>query len=268
MDSLLHPFDQEITVDSPADLFLRHRLQVVENLWASVLKQECGQELVDLLGQLRHLCSPEGQATKDQAAEVVRLIEQLDLNEAIRAARAFALYFQLINLVEQHYEQREQLTRSSRQTAPPQLIPPPAQPSGQVAQAEELNSSGPGADLLEKSWQAKHNLEQEDKSTFQTLFPYLRQQNVPPQQIQRLIDQLDIRLVFTAHPTEIVRHTIRDKQRRMAKILQQIDHLEENTGPIDPADSWEMDVLREQLTEEIRLWWRTDELHQFKPTVS
>ena len=266
MDSLLHPFDREITVESPADLFLRHRLQVVEDLWALVLQQECGQELVDLLGQLRHLCSPEGQATKDQASEVVRLIEQLDLNEAIRAARAFALYFQLINLVEQHYEQREQLTRSSRQLAP-QLTSPPVQPSSPASEAEKLNSSGPGADLLEKSWQAKNNLEQEDKSTFQTLFPYLRHQNVPPQQIQRLIDQLDIRLVFTAHPTEIVRHTIRDKQRRMAKVLQQLDRLEENTGPIDPVDSWEMEALREQLTEEIRLWWRTDELHQFKPSV-
>ncbi len=266
MDSLLHPFDQEVTVESPADLFLRHRLQVVEDLWALVLQQECGQELVDLLGQLRHLCSPEGQATKDQASEVVRLIEQLDLNEAIRAARAFALYFQLINLVEQHYEQREQLTRSSRQLAP-QLTSSPPQPSSPTSEAEKLNSSGPGADLLEKSWQAKNNLEQEDKSTFQTLFPYLRHQNVPPQQIQRLIDQLDIRLVFTAHPTEIVRHTIRDKQRRMAKVLQQLDRLEENTGPIDPVDSWEMEALREQLTEEIRLWWRTDELHQFKPSV-
>merc|ERR1712216_974019 len=27
------------------------------------------------------------------------------------------------------------------------------------------------------------------------------------------------------------------------------------------------DDLRQQLEEEIRLWWRTDELHQFKPTV-
>ena len=31
--------------------------------------------------------------------------------------------------------------------------------------------------------------------------------------------------------------------------------------------SWEAETFEEQLTEEIRLWWRTDELHQFKPTV-
>ncbi len=88
--------------------------------------------------------------------------------------------------------------------------------------------------------------------------------NVPPQQIQRLIEQLDVQLVFTAHPTEIVRPTIRDKQRRMAKLLlQQLDQVEEDSK----EDSWETEALREQLIEEIRLWWRTDELHQFKPSV-
>ena len=30
---------------------------------------------------------------------------------------------------------------------------------------------------------------------------------------------MDIRLVFTAHPTEIVRHTIRHKQTRVANLL-------------------------------------------------
>ncbi|MDB9483393.1 phosphoenolpyruvate carboxylase, partial [Dolichospermum circinale CS-537/05] len=46
-------------IDSPvlhSELFLRHRLQVVEELWETVLRQECGQEMVDLLRQLRNLC--------------------------------------------------------------------------------------------------------------------------------------------------------------------------------------------------------------------
>ena len=64
-----------------SELFLRHRLQVVEELWESVLRQECGQEMVDLLRQLRDLCSPEGQATNDLAASAVELIEQLNINE-------------------------------------------------------------------------------------------------------------------------------------------------------------------------------------------
>lgn len=267
MSSLLHSSDQALTVTSPLDLFLRHRLQVVEDLWESVLRQECGQALVDLLKQLRALCSPEGQATNDQASEVVRLIEQLDLNEAIRAARAFALYFQLINIVEQHYEQRQQLIRSLSHRIPTPKLSAPSLPlcTDLELQSEPLKGTV-AADLLEKSWQAK-DTEKQNKDTLQALFPYLHELNVPPQQIQRLIDQLDIQLVFTAHPTEIVRPTIRDKQRRMAKILQQLDQVEEGLGNINRASSWEAATLSEQLTEEIRLWWRTDELHQFKPTV-
>ncbi len=268
MSQLLHPSDQALTANSPYDLFLRHRLQVVEELWESVLRQECGQELVALVGQLRALCFPEKQATNDQVSAVVMLISQLELNEAIRAARSFALYFQLINIVEQHYEQREQLARSLSHSKPAKNPTAPAVPASNKLEEEgHLLKRGPGAELLEKSWQAK-NAERQDQSTLHALFPHLRQLNVPPQQIQRLIDQLDVQLVFTAHPTEIVRPTIRDKQRRLAKLLQQLDQVEEGQGSMyDEANSWEATALREQLTEEIRLWWRTDELHQFKPTV-
>ena len=90
---------------------------------------------------------------------------------------------------------------------------------------------------------------------------------MPPGKIQQLLDQLDVRLVFTAHPTEIVRHTIRKKQRRIANILEKLDRAEETFGVMERTDSPEVQAAREELIQEIHLWWRTDELHQFKPTV-
>ena len=251
--------DQGIAPNSASDLFLRHRLRMVEEMWEAVLQQECGQQLVDLLRQLRSIYSPEGEVLESAEAEAVKMIESLDLNEAIRAARAFALYFQLINIVEQHYEQRgqQQQYRASydhQSTARDSILA-----------AEQYDASDPEAqgglhaDMLEKT--LSHPLRRE-AGTFQALFPRLQRLNVPPRQIQNMIDQLDVRLVFTAHPTEIVRHTIRDKQRRVAKILRQLDRVDEGL-----LSAWEADELRERLTEEIRLWWRTDELHQFKPTV-
>ncbi|PMB29659.1 phosphoenolpyruvate carboxylase [Fischerella thermalis BR2B] len=257
MSSLLYFFAQEVNIYPASDLFLRHRLQIVEELWESVLRQECGQKMVDLLRQLRDLCSPEGQATLDQASSVFKLIEQLNINEAIRAARAFALYFQLINIIEQDYEQRQQMTRYEASGEPG---------TQEIANTSSTNSeasSGLGAELLSKSWQANPHRKRQD--TFAALFPQLYQLNVPPQQIQRLISQLDVQLVFTAHPTEIVRHTIRDKQRRVVKLLQQLDVAEKRVE--NPDYAWEVAELREQLIQEIRLWWRTDELHQFKPSV-
>ena len=97
--------------DLPEDSVLYHRLKLVEEIWESVLQSECGQELVDLLKELRSRCSPEDVAagmTEESLLAITERIEKLELNDAIRAARAFALYFQLINIVEQHYEQREQ----------------------------------------------------------------------------------------------------------------------------------------------------------------
>ena len=277
MSSLLHSSDQDFAVASTSDLFLRHRLNVVEDLWESVLCSECGQELVDLLKQLRDLCSPEGQATDLPESSVPKVIEKLDLNSAIRASRAFALYFQLINIVEQHYEQRsQQLSRRATHNTPapaelPQLNPASLKDSTTTtasinsAEAESKNA-GPMADLLEKSWQ-ENGVNPQEIGTFHWLFPNLRKLNMPPQQIQRLIENLDVRLVFTAHPTEIVRHTIREKQRRIAKILQQLDQAEEALRALGLTSSWEVESYTAQLREEVLLWWRTDELHQFKPTV-
>ncbi len=275
MSSILRPSDQKIMVTYPADLFLRHRLKTVEDLWESVLQQECGQELVALLNQLRNLGSPEGLATELPESSVPKVIEKLDLNEAIRASRAFALYFQLINIVEQHYEQRAQLlsiraNHQNIQTRTPYFEPHPLSNAGTDSQhTHEVpppSEGSPTADILEKSWH-DHAVPRRTLGTFQWLFPHLRQLNMPPQQIQRLLDNLDVRLVFTAHPTEIVRHTIRDKQRRIAKILRQLDRAEEELSALGITSSWEVEELQEQMMEEIRLWWRTDELHQFKPTV-
>ncbi|WP_026731590.1 phosphoenolpyruvate carboxylase [Fischerella sp. PCC 9605] len=264
MSSLLYFFAQEVNIYPASDLFLRHRLQMVEELWESVLRQECGQTMVDLLRQLRDLCSPEGQATNDQASSVFKLIEQLNINDAIRATRAFALYFQLINIIEQDYEQRQQITRYEVGGEPGTQETLTNTTSPTISQVPETSlNSGLAADLVNINRQANSNGKQ--KGTFAALFPHLYQLNVPPQQIQRLIAQLDVQLVFTAHPTEIVRHTIRDKQRRVVKLLQQLEVVEKRGG--NGVHNWEAAELREQLLEEIRLWWRTDELHQFKPSV-
>ncbi|MGB3757776.1 MAG: phosphoenolpyruvate carboxylase, partial [Rivularia sp. (in: cyanobacteria)] len=267
MSTVLYPHAQAVNIYPASDLFLRHRLQIVEEVWELVLREECGQQMVDLLKQLRDLCSPEGQATDNPASSVFSLIEKLSINEAIRAARGFALYFQLINIVEQDYEQKQQLTRyeEDEESGDKETLPDIIYSSNQHLEDVHLNN-GVNADLLVKSWQAKPNIK--DKGTFAELFPKLFKLNVPPAQIQRLIAQLDVRLVFTAHPTEIVRPTIRDKQRRVVDLLQKLDSSEKRSGNATAGVySWETTQLHSQLLEEIRLWWRTDELHQFKPSV-
>ncbi|MBP0027244.1 phosphoenolpyruvate carboxylase [Roseofilum sp. Guam] len=254
----------EVVATLTSELLLRQRLKLVEQLWESVLQQECGSELITLIREMRTLCSPEGQAPNVVNTQTQALIENLDLNASIRATRAFALYFQLINIVEQHYEQRGQQQQYWDS-------PTSANPSLDSSEPEELS---PPEHFQPKPWSGNLSKIRRDLGTFHSLFPKLKELNVPPGQIQTLINQLDVRLVFTAHPTEIVRHTIRDKQRRIAKLLQQLDQWEEglvatkgNSASIPSAVANKINEKTEQLRQEIRLWWRTDELHQFKPRV-
>jgi phosphoenolpyruvate carboxylase len=251
-----------MALENAQNLPLRHRLKLVESLWESVLLQECGQELVDLLSQLLDLCSPEGQVASHSESQALALVEALELNEAIQAARAFALYFQLINIVEQHYEQRDQ-QRQYRAAQGADEHQPNGYWDDNLGEALHSYNSGE-ADAIDD---APTPIKRRGVGTFPWLFPRLKDLNVPPQQIQKLLDKLEVWLVFTAHPTEIVRHTIRDKQRRVAQILRQFDQLDERAAGMGPMAEREAKILCDQLTQEIRLWWRTDELHQFKPSV-
>ncbi len=215
---------------------LAERLELVEDLWQSVLRSECPPERVERLLKLKQLSGP---VTPTELADescvdtegIVQLIKEMDLADGIAAARAFSLYFQLVNILEQHIEEDSYLESLKTATA-----------SG---------SNDPFLPPLAS---------QSEPATFRQLFERLRALGVPPAQLENLLRELDIRLVFTAHPTEIVRHTVRHKQRRVAALIQKL----QLSPAINPD---ERQHLRQQLEEEIRLWWRTDELHQFKPSV-
>ncbi len=65
--------------------------------------------------------------------------------------------------------------------------------------------------------------------------------------------------VFTAHPTEITRHTIRLKRRRIASYLERLDQL-----PLSDSEAREYESL---ILAEITALWQTDEVRLNKPTV-
>jgi phosphoenolpyruvate carboxylase len=230
----MRQFVPTIAEPSPrATRLLGERMELVEDLWQTVLRSECPADQSDRLLRLKQLSDLSEEAGEvDNSAAFVELIREMDLAEAIAAARAFSLYFQLVNILEQHIEEDTYLDSLKSQAEPVATDPflPPL-----ASQTEPV--------------------------TFRQLFERLRSLNVPPAQLENLLRDLDLRLVFTAHPTEIVRHTVRHKQRRVAALIQK---LEQGAGVINPL---ELHNLRLQLEEEIRLWWRTDELHQFKPTV-
>jgi phosphoenolpyruvate carboxylase len=271
MSVTLQPTELDATPPmSFAEILFRHRLADMEELLEGVLLRECGQELVDLLRELRDLCASDGKVPEVQKLAVTKMIEGLGFEQSILATRAFALYFQLINIVEQHYEQQMSVERTQGTLVQPEdpglleTLGGNSPRSMSLPNSEANGSQNGGKTAIAESADFPQSLS--NQGTFGWLFPYLQKLNVPPRHIQALLDTLDVKLVFTAHPTEIVRQTIREKQRRIAKILERLDQVDPAIAPRN-SSSWQVQVLRAELTEEIRFWWHTDELHQLNPTV-
>lgn len=89
-------------------------------------------------------------------------------------------------------------------------------------------------------------------------FARLRAQGIAPDALHQAVSALQIELVLTAHPTEVVRRTIRRKQRRIADLLARDDRPDLTPG--------EREELRRELAAEIAAMWMTDEVRRDPPT--
>ncbi len=193
---------------------LNHNLDLVEAVLHEVILTECDPRLAWIIDHLRpQIEEVDLKPLEDKLLDVIRT---LSLEEAIQAARLFSLYFQLVNLVEQQFEQRDVRRKQSLVEVPP-------------------------------------------ARSFDWLFNELKSLGISAPEIERVLQPLDVCLVFTAHPTEIVRRTIRDKQCSLVDLL---NGLEE-----DSLAQWQRVDLLEKIKEDVRLWWNTDEVSQFRPKV-
>jgi phosphoenolpyruvate carboxylase len=87
----------------------------------------------------------------------------------------------------------------------------------------------------------------------------LRAVGIPLDSILDALRKIRVTPVFTAHPTEITRHTIRIKRRRIARALEHLDRvLLSRTDALE----YESEILAE-----ITALWQTDEVRLKKPTV-
>jgi phosphoenolpyruvate carboxylase len=77
--------------------------------------------------------------------------------------------------------------------------------------------------------------------------------------LQKALREIHVTPVFTAHPTEITRQTIRLKRHRIAASLEHLDQL--------PLPSSEASELESMILAEITALWQTDEVRLNKPTV-
>ncbi len=96
------------------------------------------------------------------------------------------------------------------------------------------------------------------RASFQDSFTRLLGSGISPEVLYRTICSLQVELVLTAHPTEVVRRTLRQNQRRIAQLLGAQDR-----SDLTPS---ERDEIRDALRREITTAWTTEEVRRERPT--
>jgi phosphoenolpyruvate carboxylase len=94
--------------------------------------------------------------------------------------------------------------------------------------------------------------------SFDEVLARLREQGIGEEQLFRSIASLQIELVLTAHPTEVVRRTLLQKYTRIGELLARRDR----TDLTIPEQRDTVDELRREITSA----WETDEVRHTRPT--
>jgi len=147
-----------------------------------------------------------------------QLIAGLDAAELVQIARSFSQFLNYANIAEQHHR-----IRRRRQYA--------------LAHAED-SVAEPGS--------------------LDELLPRLLQQDIAAGQIIDCLQQMNIELVLTAHPTEVTRRTLRHKYGDIAQVLALLDR------PDITAEERRAQIAK--LRRRIIAAWHSDEIRRAKPT--
>jgi phosphoenolpyruvate carboxylase len=95
------------------------------------------------------------------------------------------------------------------------------------------------------------------RGSLAALVEFFQQNNLESNTIQKLLDQLSIELVFTAHPTEATRRSLIIKSRRLVELLEAHDH-EAKMAQRQRA------IWQRELESTVALLWRTDSIRHVR----
>src|SRR6266542_3846489 len=175
---------------------LRRYVRLLGGVLGRVLVESEGPELLADVERLRH-AAIELRSTTDretQLRQVVGIVAGLDLDRAESVARAFTVYFQLVNLAEEHYRARI-LRERSRGPGPPGPTGPagaPGEPGSGPAPPREPVRESLAEAIAEVRATAGEGA------------------------LAALLERLEVRPVLTAHPTEARRPAVVDDLRLSA----------------------------------------------------
>ncbi len=171
-----------------ADKPLSRDVRDAGRLLAEALAEQDGEEVLALEERVRSLAVQRRRGPKparaDAARRLVELLARLPIEHAEPIIRAFAVYFQLVNVAEQVHRIRRARAHAE-----------------QAAKGEGGSQRGSLADVLSRAKKA----------------------GVSAEAARQAIAELRVVLTFTAHPTQAVRRTVLEKLYRVSRVLHERD---------------------------------------------
>ena len=200
---------------------LSANIHLLGDLLGETIVEQEGRAIFALEEEVRSLAKAWRGGDTAAAARIQALMADLvdDLPRLQAVLKAFTTYFQLVNLAEE--EQRTQILRDRAQQAQSTGIPV----RETVAEAVER----------------------------------LREEQISAEDLRRILQDMVIMPVLTAHPTETKRQAILTKLRTIAATLHAL-----NQPGLLPLEASE---LMDRLREDIALLWQSDETRDRPPTV-
>ncbi len=199
------------------DELLRRDVRFLGDMLGGVIKELEGPEALDLIEEIRGLARSRRAGDRAAEATLDEKIAALDERQATIVARAFSVFFDLVNIAEDR--QRVRVLRDRERDRDPLPL---------------VESLAGGV------------------TAFQV-------DGMPAEDLQAALDRLSIELVFTAHPSEAKRRSIRAKLRRMRKKLAALD----NTDLLPR----ERRGIEAEMHAELVVLWQSAFLRPSRPTV-
>ncbi len=104
----------------------------------------------------------------------------------------------------------------------------------------------------------RNSLTSERRESIASAMMHLKRAGKTPAEIQDLLDRLHVELVFTAHPTEAKRRSVRGKLRKIRELMSQLD-VESRTD--------ETAKLQRRIQAELAKLWQTNFIRPWRPSV-
>ncbi len=199
------------------DELLRRDVRFLGDLLGLVIREVEGDEALASIEKIRRLARERRAGDHAAGGMLDERIASLDDRQASIVARAFSVFFDLVNIAEDR--QRVRVLRDRERERDPTPL-------------KESLASG---------------------------IAEFRERGMSASDVQAALDHLAVELVFTAHPSEAKRRSIRAKLRRMRKSLERLDNPD-----LLPRERRQIEA---DMHAELSILWQSEFLRPVRPTV-